>query len=120
VSKPVEIEREPLEGFPQGLVVRPAGPVKAKSCAAFRDSMGAMVDEATQLVIDFGRVEYIDSSTAGFLLKLHDQMGAKGGALALVNLPANVRVVVDSLGLTSFFTVCDTIEEARAALALEL
>lgn len=67
-------------------------------------------------MIDFTRVDYIDSSTCGYLLNVHDRLNNKGGTLALCCLSPGVRVVIDSIGLTTFFTVCETLDDALRAL----
>jgi anti-anti-sigma regulatory factor len=47
---------------------------------------------------------------------LHDRLRERGGRLALADLPQSVQVVIDSIGLTSFFTVCDTVDDAASRI----
>ena len=116
----LKIRDRPLGNVDHGHVVAPAGPIRATNCEMFRDHVDALLlekDEITALVVDFSKVEFIDSSTAGFLLSVHDRLSERGGALALAALTPGVRVVIDSIGLTTFFMVCETIEEAAEELA---
>ena len=96
----------------EGLVVRPAGPIRARIGEQFRESVNTLLEDLTALIIDFSDVEYIDSATTGYLLNVHDKLQGKGGTLVLTCLPTSVQVVIDSIGLTTFFTVCTTLEEA--------
>lgn len=113
----LRIDDGPLDGVDDALLVRPRGPIRARDGEAFRAHVDALLDAApTNLVIDFGAVDGIDSSAAGYLLMLHDRLKARGGLLALADLPPTVQVVIDSIGLTSFFLVCDTVDDAAARL----
>jgi anti-anti-sigma factor len=108
------VTNNPLEGVIAGIRVRPRGHVRGPTAEEFRQYVNGILDEGltTWLVIDFAKVNSIDSSTAGYLLNLHDRMGELGGALALARLTPTVRVVIESIGLMSFFTVTETIEDA--------
>lgn len=102
------------DGIGQTLLVAPAGPVRGSNGEFFRAEVDRLIDEegACSLVLDFGEVESIDSSGAGYLLNVHDRLEARGGKLALLNLSPGVRIVIDSIGLTSFFSICQTLEDA--------
>ena len=108
----LRIETQAIESLQHGLILSPYGPIRASTAEDFREQVGAILEtgEIQHLVIDFGRVDSIDSSTAGFLLNVHDRLG--DGHLALAELTPSVRIVIDSIGLMTFFTVCNTVEEA--------
>lgn len=113
----MRIEQEPLEDLDRGWLVRPQGPIRARATDAFRARVDALLDSAaTSLLLDLDGVDSIDSSTAGYLLMVHDRLKASGGNLALARLQPGVHVVIDSIGLTSFFRVCDSVEEATRHL----
>ncbi|MBL4847790.1 MAG: STAS domain-containing protein [Planctomycetes bacterium] len=109
---PLRIETQTIKSLERGLIVSPYGPLRASTAEEFREQVGAILEtgDVQHLVIDFGRVDSIDSSTAGFLLNVHDRLG--DGHLALAELTPSVRIVIDSIGLMTFFTVCNTIDEA--------
>lgn len=111
---PLRIETHTIEDLPFGLVVSPYGPIRASTAEEFREQVGGMLAQGQihQLVIDFGRVDSIDSSTAGFLLNVHDRLSELGGQLALAELTPSVQLVIDSIGLMTFFKVCNTIPDA--------
>lgn len=110
----LRIETQVIDDLHEGLIVSPYGPIRASTAEDFREQVGEILTQGDvrHLVIDFGRVDSIDSSTAGFLLNVHDRLGELGGHLALAELTPSVQIVIDSIGLMTFFTVCNTIAEA--------
>ncbi len=113
----LSISEGPLDGVDDGIVVHPRGPIRAREGEAFRTHIDALLKtQPSNLVIDFGQCEGIDSSAAGYLLMLHDKLRESGGRLALADLPQSVQMVIDSIGLTSFFTVCDTVGDAATRI----
>ena len=72
------MKRKPLPNrSDEGLLVRPAGPIRARIGEEFRETVNGLLDDLTALVIDFSDVEYIDSATTGYLLNVHDKLNAK-------------------------------------------
>lgn len=111
------LEIEQRSGRDGALVLAPRGPIRARNFELFREHVDAQLEQGAHLVVvDCKDVEYLDSSTAGYLLMVHDRLKARLGGLALARLSTGVRVVIDSIGLTSFFSVADTVDEAIAAL----
>lgn len=110
------IDQRPLEGL-DGVVVRPRGPIRARAGEQFRKHIDALLEDApTALVLDMGACEGIDSTAAGYLLRIHDAVKSRGGQLALCHLTQSVQLVIDSIGLTNFFVVCDTLDDAEDRL----
>ncbi len=107
----LNIAAHALEEVEDALLLTPQGTIRAQTTEQFRKHVDRLLEQtqAASVVIDFGGVDSIDSSAAGYLLNLHDRLGGK---LALAFLPSGVRMVIDSIGLTTFFTVCATVEEA--------
>jgi anti-anti-sigma factor len=77
---------------------------------------GALLDErlATieaagklRIVLDLSDVKYMSSSVFGVLVKHAQQLGERGGGLALLGVPPKVNVVIDMLGIEPVFAcVC--------------
>ena len=111
----IKIDEWPLEGMHDGVVLSPAGPMRARDGETFREHVDALLDRhPTALVIDLEQTDSIDSTAVGYLLNVHDRLAADGAPLALVAPSYPVRIVLDSIGLTEFFTVCDDIDAASA------
>ncbi len=65
-----------------------------------------MTDSSVRSVnIDMGGVEYLDSSALGMLLMLRDKSGAANKALALVNIPAPVKQVLEIANFGKLFKI---------------
>lgn len=118
----LKVRQRAIDGLKRGragLVVSPSGTIRARTAEQFRQHVDAVLAEGadvTALVFDMDEVDSIDSSTAGYLLNVHDRLRDRGGNLALAGLRPGVRVVIDSIGLTTFFTVCETVDEALLQL----
>ncbi|MGE0709298.1 MAG: STAS domain-containing protein [Planctomycetota bacterium] len=108
------IRSEPLPRLIGGLLIRPRGHIRAATSEEFREHVNGLLADGltTWLVVDLSEVDSIDSSTAGYLLNLHDKMSQRGGSLALADLSPAVRVVIESIGLMTFFTVTETVQDA--------
>jgi anti-sigma B factor antagonist len=57
------------------------------------------------LLLDFSKVEYINSDDLGVLINLHKKMQRFGGRLTLVNLNAQVYEVFTVTHLHTFLTI---------------
>lgn len=115
--EPFRIAEGPLPGFEDGILLAPTGQLRARGGEAFRAHVEALLDRApTALVIDLGGTESIDSTGVGYLLRVHDRLKAQGANLALAAPSPGVRIVLDSIGLTGFFLVCESVAEASASL----
>ena len=107
-----------LEELEDTLLLSPEGTIRGAMSETFRNHVEGLLEQTQtkSLVIDFSGVQSIDSSTAGFLLNVHDRLDGRGGRLALAALTPTVRVVIDSIGLTTFFSVYPTVEDAVSEL----
>lgn len=90
--------------------------------AAFTRSQLAKIDELVaagrrKILIDLREVKYLSSTGLARLVKLANGLKGEGGGVAFVNVPKNVRVVFEVLGIGRLFPICANQEEALAALA---
>jgi anti-anti-sigma factor len=58
-----------------------------------------------EIVVDFGRVEYLDSSALGMLLLLREQAGNSGRRVVLANLAGTVKQVLEIANFGKLFTI---------------
>ncbi|MGB8356755.1 MAG: STAS domain-containing protein [Chthoniobacteraceae bacterium] len=68
------------------------------------------------LVIDFGGVEYIDSSGLATLVEYRRDSRKYKGELALINLTTRVRTIFDLVRLNEIISIYPTLAEAATAL----
>lgn len=59
----------------------------------------------TQLSVDFGEVEYLDSSALGMLLLLRDKARAANKTVSLVNCRGSVRQILDIANFSKLFPI---------------
>lgn len=66
--------------------------------------MEECISEINDLVLDFGKLEYISSAGLRVILKLYKTMSKKG-SMKLVNVNETVGEVLDITGFTDFLTI---------------
>jgi len=69
------------------------------------------------LLLDFGGVEYVDSSGLATLVEYVKKVQGFGGRLALAEVSARVRTIFDLVRLSEIFPIYPTLAEAKTALA---
>ena len=74
---------------------------------AFREAYEPSLVEAgiREVEIDFGRVEYLDSSALGMLLMLKEKAQATGKTVTLANCRGTVKQVLDIANFGKLFTM---------------
>lgn len=77
-----------------------------------------IVDENTQnLLLDFSKVHFVDSTGFGALISVLKTMKGQGGNLILFNLSPEVTELMDLMQLGSVFEVKKTEQEAIDAIS---
>jgi anti-sigma B factor antagonist len=64
------------------------------------------------LIIDLGAVTFIDSTSIGAMIQLHNRAEDLGKSVALIHLPNRVRQVLTLAGLDTFFGLTSAAPEA--------
>ncbi len=77
------------------------GDIDHHRCAHIRKKIDARADSERPklLVLDFSRVQFMDSSGVGLVMGRYRQMSLIGGRLKVVNVPANIDRVFRLSGL---------------------
>jgi anti-sigma B factor antagonist len=82
---------------------------------ALRSAIRRVLGEGkTKLILNLGRVGYIDSSGIGELVSSFTAVNKEGGTLKLLNLTEKIQ---DLLAITKLLTVFDVYEDESEALA---
>jgi anti-sigma B factor antagonist len=68
-----------------------------------------------KLIVDLANVNYMSSSGASLLLSAQAEARETAGDVVLLQPTANIRYVLDLLGLTTQFRIAETRESALAA-----
>ena len=97
-------------------VVAPVGDIDMAVADELRVRLASLVEQGrVALILDLGRVMYIDSSGLGAVVAAMKQARASGGDLALCALEDDVRAVFQMTRLDTVLAVHPTRERAVAA-----
>ncbi|MBQ8000784.1 MAG: anti-sigma factor antagonist [Ruminococcus sp.] len=78
-----------------------SGDIDHHRCAVIRKKIDARADSERPkvLVLDFSRVQFMDSSGVGLVMGRYRQMSLLGGRLKVINVPENIDKVFRLSGL---------------------
>ncbi len=94
------------------VVTVPVEELDAVNAAAFKQAMAAVLEAGAKVVLDLGRVRFIDSSGLGAFLSSHRNANSRGGGLKLCRLSSQVRKVIELVRMQRMLDLFDTREEA--------
>ena len=87
------------------LTISLAGRLDTVTSPDLESELKTALDSATELIMDFTKLEYISSAGLRVLLSAHKKMDAKGGKMKLININEMVREVLEVTGFMSVLTV---------------
>jgi anti-sigma B factor antagonist len=87
----------------------------ASNTGEFKQQMASVLAEHQNLVIDLGRVRFIDSSGLGAMLSCLRQVSAKGGDLKLCEMSKPVRAAFELVRLHRVLDIYPSRAEAVRA-----
>lgn len=96
------------------LIVELFGEVDHNEATGGRERVDHAIDNymAKNLIFDFSKVTFMDSSGIGMVLGRYRKMGEKTGNLAIVGCSKTVRNILNLAGVFSIIDYFDTREEA--------
>jgi anti-anti-sigma factor len=102
---------------PGALIARVRGRVDPAGAAMFWESASQLVDDETRFIVfDFSGVTMLTSAGLGILVRLYTRLRSHGGRLAIFGCIDKIREVIGIVMLTEVLKVCDTEDQAWAAL----
>jgi anti-sigma B factor antagonist len=97
-------------------VVTAVGEIDAATADMVGDAVaGALNDGYRQVLLDFARVTFIDSTGLGMLVKSHRSAEAIQARFAVVHPTPQTRKLIKVLGLDQLLRIYDSHEQALAA-----
>ncbi len=97
-------------------IVDADGEIDVFTCGPLRDRLLALADEGhSGLVVNLGRVSFIDSAGLGVLVAVWHRLRPFDGVLALAAPSPRVRGVFDTTGLTKAISIYESTAEAVQA-----
>lgn len=98
-------------------VVTADGEIDLQSAPALRDAVLAAADLTAHLVVDLGRVSFLDSSGLSVLVLAQKRTSAQNGSVSLVGPVGVVRKALELTRLDDAFPIFDGVDEAVAAVS---
>ena len=93
------------------------GDVDGKSAPEVLEAVLPLITPQAKLLLDLGGVAYMSSAGLRMLLSTFRQVGMQNAKLVLACVAEEIRDTMSITGFLHHFTVCDTVESAKAALA---
>ncbi len=88
-------------------VIRLSGRFDFNAHREFRDAVDQVLkgDGPQQILVDFGAVDYLDSSALGMLLMLRDKARSAGKSVSLANCRGAVKQVIEIANFGKLFSI---------------
>ncbi len=71
------------------------------------------INENINIIIDFNKISFIDSSGLGFLVNICKKIREKGNSIILTGLQESVNDIFRLTGVSPYFTILQSIKEAK-------
>ncbi len=96
-----------VEASPDGttLTFKPVGRFDGKIYQEFQDAYQRSAEPTSHYMVDFARIDYIDSSGLGMLLKLRERAGGSKTRVHLANCSSEIKKILRIANFHSLFTV---------------
>jgi anti-sigma B factor antagonist len=89
----------------------------ASNAPALKKQVAGLVERVSRLVLNLGRIEFIDSSGYGAILTCLRQLNAVGGKLAVFGVTVPVHALFELVRMNRILDIYDTREAAIEAAA---
>ena len=86
-------------------MVFPEGELRFEDCHALENIVSRHMDSGVLLSFNMGKVSFLDSAGAGFLLKMKELTEKWNGSFEMRYLQKGVKMVLDKLALNEFLNV---------------
>lgn len=86
---------------------------------ALKNVLTQLMEEYKDIVLDMGRVKYVNSSFLSTLLSVQTAISRRGGQMALAGLNETLLNVLSTTRMDLILRIYDTVDEALAALNTE-
>lgn len=97
---------------PGYVLVTVAGEIDLVTAPRLRERLSALTADGGRVVVDLGRVRFIDASGLGVLATAASKAGANGGSLRVVTARAAVRRLFTISGLEGHLGLAQSVAEA--------
>ncbi|MGE3164057.1 MAG: ATP-binding protein [Planctomycetota bacterium] len=114
----VKTEKRATPGKSRGYVlVRMEGLIDAPNFLQFEANLEKLLRaNEVRVVLDFRKIQYINSTGISSIIRFHNAMTERGGALLLIQVSRNVGLTMHLLGVTSIVPFLKGLTEAETFL----
>lgn len=91
--------------------------VDASNCREFKDRINELLPSVKHLLLDLGKVQFIDSTGLAGLLTCLKQMTVQGGDMKVCCITSPVRALFDLVKMNRIVEVCKTRDDAFKTFA---
>lgn len=85
--------------------VIPIGDLDIITSPNFKEEVTILIDEKKEILVDFGKLEYMDSTGLGVLISLYKKTKDNNLTFCLTNLKPNIYKLFDITGLNNVFKI---------------
>jgi anti-sigma B factor antagonist len=90
----------------------PKGQLDLTNIMALREKMVSHIPtDQNNIILDFDKITYIDSSVIGMLVDLLNTYRNKSGSFGLVNINPKIRNILELANLTKYFSIYETVDK---------
>lgn len=113
----IELEQEELKGINNAMLVRFIGDLDATNVEFVLEKICNLLNEGRiNIVADFKKLRYVNSTGLGVLLHFNKSAREKGGSFKIANVNENVYEIIEIIGATSLLEIFDELDEAVESL----
>jgi anti-sigma B factor antagonist len=103
--------------LPKVKVLRPEGILDHAKSTQFRQQINELINEGTNnILIDFNKVTFMDSSGLGALVLILKLIRGSGGKLFLMSLNDQVKMLFDLTNMNNIFEIIENKSELEERL----
>lgn len=113
----LDIKLTTIDGDDLSALAEMTGAIDGNTVPSFQATLEEIKTKGIRrLVLDMSKIKYVNSTGLGSLVKYADTFKSTGGGMALIKVPAKVKIVIEMLGLNAFFDICADLDAALKAL----
>jgi anti-sigma B factor antagonist len=113
----IELVYEDVHGKSNAKLIRFIGDLDATNVETVLEKVCNLFNDGfINLVADFKKLRYVNSTGLGILLHFSKSAKEKGGSFKIANVNENVYEIIEIIGATSLLEIYDDLDEAVAAL----
>jgi anti-anti-sigma factor len=114
----IELQIESISGKQNAKLVRFVGDLDATNVETVIEKTFNLLNEGyVNIVADFEKLRYVNSTGLGILLHFSKSAREKGGTFKIANVNENVYEIIEIIGATSLLEIYDEVGEAVESLA---